>query len=701
MGTDVINQAGQIIDNWTTTLKTTESHPEQPISTIPLPAPGLLTPAIVPPQITPLNSAPTLPSNSPPPLLSSPIDVNFTPQTQSESRVSQADSLSSHHMSVFSETTPPNLPAIPRPSIESQSPTSGGSVPTIHQDENRQAIIVAEHLHIDPPVPQHSMMTRSKSGIVKPNPRYALLTTVDSSIPKEPRTVRQALAHPGWKRAMEEEIVALHKNETWTLVPRLPNMNVIGSKWVFKAKLKSDGTLDRLKARLVAKGFHQIDGKDFTETFSPVIKPGTIRLVLSIALVRKWQIRQLDVKNAFLHGHITEDLYMTQPSGMTDSQFPNYVCKLKRALYGLKQAPRAWFDRLSRFLISYGFVCSLADPSLFIFQSSKGMLALLIYVDDMLLTGSSAVLLDEFVQLLCKEFAMKDLGQLHHFLGIEVTHTSEGLFLNQFHYAFTLLDRFGMLDSKPMSTPLELRPPVTKAAASVDATIYRSMVGALQYLTLTRPDIAFSVNFVSQFMHDPTVLHMKFVHRILRYVKGTLEHGLHFTSNSTLTLQGFADADWAGCPVTRRSTTGYCTFLGSNLISWCAKKQHTVSRSSTEAEYRAMAHAAAELTWLTYLLQEFLVPLTVTPLLFCDNLSALYLTINPVFHARSKHIELDYHFVRERVAQGLLVTKYIPSTQQVADIFTKPIHKSALVPFRTKLRLQPRPSLRGDVSNHS
>ncbi|XP_037496966.1 uncharacterized mitochondrial protein AtMg00810-like [Jatropha curcas] len=257
---------------------------------------------------------------------------------------------------------------------------------------------------------------------------------------------------------------------------------------------------------------------------------------------------------------------------------------------------------------------------------------------------------------------MKDLGLLHHFLGIEVTHTADGLHLNQVHYALTLLDRFGMLDSKPMTTPLELKPPVTKAAASVDATLYRSIVGALQYLTLTRPDIAFAVNFVSQFMQDPTVVHMKFLHRIMRYVKGTLTHGLYFTSHSTMELHGFANADWAGCPVTRRSTTGYCTFLGSNLISWCAKKQHTVSRSSTEAEYRAMAHTAAELTWLTYMLKDFAIPLTSPSVLFCDNLSALYLTVNPVFHARSKHIELDYHFVRERVAQGNLVTKHVQFT---------------------------------------
>ncbi|PNX68147.1 hypothetical protein L195_g056008, partial [Trifolium pratense] len=202
---------------------------------------------------------------------------------------------------------------------------------------------------------------------------------------------------------MDEELEALHKNQTWKLVPRTPNLHVIGSKWVFKSKLKPDGSLDRLKARLVAKGYHQVDGVDYTETFSPVIKPGTIRLIITIALVQKWSIRQLDVKNAFLHGVLSENIYMEQPPGIIDLQYPNHVCKLQKALYGLKQAPRAWFDRFSSFLIDY---------------------------DDILLTGSTASLVSDFIQLLQSEFAMKDLGPLHHFLGIEILPTTDGLHLS-------------------------------------------------------------------------------------------------------------------------------------------------------------------------------------------------------------------------------------------------------------------------------
>ncbi|WKA13118.1 hypothetical protein VitviT2T_030450 [Vitis vinifera] len=218
---------------------------------------------------------------------------------------------------------------------------------------------------------------------------------------------------------MDEELEALHKNKTWVLVPRTLDMHVNGSKWVFKPKLKPDGSLDHLKACVVAKGYHQVDGLDYTETFSPVIKLGTIRMVITIALVKKWPIRQLDVKNAFLHGLISKDIHMEQPPRMADLKHPSHVCKLQKALYALKQAPRAWFDRFNDFLLKNGFFCSLANPSLFIFHSNLGTLILLLYVDDILLTGSFTALVSTFIQLFSSKFAMKDLGQIHHFLGIE------------------------------------------------------------------------------------------------------------------------------------------------------------------------------------------------------------------------------------------------------------------------------------------
>ena len=408
------------------------------------------------------------------------------------------------------------------------------------------------------------------------------------------------------------------------------------------------------------------------------------------------------MKNAFLHGLISETIYMEQPPGMADPHLPQHVCKLQHALYGLKQAPRAWFDRFSAFLLQYGFHCSLADPSLFIFHSDYGSLILLLYVDDILLTGTGDTLVANFITLLSQEFAMKDLGPAHHFLGIEISQTQSGLHLSQSHYARTILERADMVDCKPMSTPLEAKTTDSPNTPLMeDVSFYRGLVGSLQYLTLTRPDLSFSVNYVSQFMHAPTTAHLKMVRRILRYVKGTINNGLHFTSTTKLHLSAFSDADWAGCLTTRRSTTGYCVFLGHNLISWCAKKQHTISRSSTEAEYRAMANTTAELTWLTYILRDLHLPLISPPVLYCDNISALHMTINPVFHARSKHIELDYHFVREQVALGNLITNHIPASNQIADLFTKPVSKAALLRFQSKLCLQPRQRLREGISNNT
>ncbi|GKV45074.1 hypothetical protein SLEP1_g52197 [Rubroshorea leprosula] len=345
-------------------------------------------------------------------------------------------------------------------------------------------------------------------------------------------------------------------------------MHVIGSKWVFKTKLKADGTLERLKARFVAKGYNQVKGVDFSETFSPVIKPAIVRIVLSIAKVKGWDIRQLNVKNAFLHGKLQKPVYMAQPPGFSDPKNPNYICHLKRALYGLKQAPRAWFNRFSEFLLTFGFFCNIADPSLFVCHNAQGTIVLFLYVDDIILTGDNSHFLNEFIPQLSLEFAMKDMGPLHYFLGVEVQNDTHGLFLCQTRYAQKVLERAEMGDCKPIRTPMapKVKTPENNQPFH-DITLFRSIVRALQYLTFTRLDITYSVNYICQFMHQPSVYHFQLVKRVLRYIKGTLDYGIRICSQSNLDLYGFSDANWASCPSTRRSTTGFCTFLDSNCIS--------------------------------------------------------------------------------------------------------------------------------------
>ncbi|CAA7033179.1 unnamed protein product [Microthlaspi erraticum] len=452
---------------------------------------------------------------------------------------------------------------------------------------------------------------------------------------------------------------------TWSLVPRTEDMNVLSSKWVFTPKMKPNGELNKLKARLVAKGFEQEEGLDYLETYSHVIRTATIRMILDVATAKDWPIKQLDVSSAFLHGELKEPVFMFQPAGFEDPK--NQITK--------------------------------ADPSLFTYYKDGRSMALLLYVDDMLLTGSDSALLQDLLDCLNKRFSMKDLGKPHYFLGVEIESYDGGMFLHQTAYAKDILHHAAMSDCKLMPTPLPLELDTLSQEPFPEPTYFRSLAGKLQYLTITRPDIQYAVNFVCQRMHLPTVSDFLLVKRILRYVKGTLHMGLHIKKDREMRLHAFCDSDYAGCKDTRRSTTGFCTMLGSNLISWSAKRQQTVSKSSTEAEYRALTATAQEIMWLSYLLRDLRVEQPEATILKCDNLSAVYLSTNPALHSRSKHFDTDFHYIREQVALGMIETQHVPAVQQLADIFTKSLPRKAFLELRDKLGVAgpPTQSLRGNV----
>jgi histone deacetylase 1/2 len=382
---------------------------------------------------------------------------------------------------------------------------------------------------------------------------------------------------------------------------------------------------------------------------------------------------------------------MRQPPGYEDRLRPDYVCKLDKALYGLNQAPRAWYARLSTKLVALGFVASKSDMSLFIYRKRRVTVYMLIYVDDIIVASSSQAATDALLKDLSHEFALKDLGDLNFFLGIEVKKVDNGIVLSQAKYAQDILTRVGMVGCSGVATPLSSSEKITarqgKLLGPEDSTKYRSIVGALQYLTLTRPDISYAVNKVCQYLHAPTTVHLTAAKRILRYVKHTITVGLTFQQSSSMLVSAFSDADWAGDVDDRRSTGGFAVFFGPNLISWSAKKQSTVSRSSTEAEYKSVANATAEMIWVQSLLNELGVKLTQKPCLWCDNLGATYLSANPVFHARAKHIEIDFYFVRERVLKRQLEVRFISSRDQVADGFTKPLSVRAFEDFKHNLNL--------------
>ena len=543
------------------------------------------------------------------------------------------------------------------------------------------------------------MLTRSKNGIHKPK---AFLSDVLHEL--EPTTFKTAVTNPHWQEAMQKEIMALHANDTWSLVPYTEGMPLITSKWIFKTKYHSDGSIERHKARLVARGFQQTPGLDYTETYSPVIKPCTIRLVLTLAAHHNWDVQQIDINNAFLHGELKETVYMNQPQGFEDKQFPTHVCKLHKAIYGLRQAPRAWFDRLRTSLLRSGFINSKADTSLFFKRHHSKLLLILVYVDDILITGDDPALVHQLIKDLHFEFALKSLGSVNYFLGFEVFRNSTGIYLHQRKYVLDLLQSTHMLDSKPQDTPMcpSVKLSLDSGVPLEDPTPYRRIVGALQYLTMTRPDISFAVNKLSQYLKSPTTQHWSACKRVLRYLAGTSSLGLCFTRGVPLLLETFTDADWAGNIDDRRSTSGYLVFYGGNLISWSSKKQQVVARSSTESEYRSLALATSEIMWIQSLLTELQLPLSQPPVVWCDNLGASSLASNPVFHARTKHIEIDIHFVRDRVLANQLDVRYVESANQAADILTKPLPLPLFSHFRSKLQLRKPPcTLRGDVRTHA
>lgn len=504
---------------------------------------------------------------------------------------------------------------------------------------------------------------------------------------------KQATTHPGWVAAMRDELNSIYQNETWDLVPLPPGKKPISSKWVYKTKPALPGAAPRLKARLVARGFEQRQGIDFDEVFAPVVKWSTIRTLTARAAQLRQPIHHLDIKTAFLYGNLEEEVYMQQPEGFIKPGTEHLVCKLKKALYGLRQSPRAWYERIYQYLLSKGFKRSCSDQNMFSKGKGLNKILLVIYVDDLFITGGKHKDIRWLKRELNKEFDITDLGLVTRYLGVEFKGLPNGIFLNQTEFALQLLRDTGMTDCKSAHIPLPpgLQLSTDMSSPPTNSTDYCQIVGKLIFLTTTRPDIAFAVGLVSRFMSNPQQAHLTVVYHILRYIKKTATYGLLYSHNNTAPAQGFTDADWAACSETRRSTSGYCFLLAGSAITWQSKRQPTVAKSSTESEYISLSIGASEAVWLRRLLTELDFPSdtssssespphptidTIPPLsIYCDNQSALKLAKNPVFHARTKHIEVHFHFIREYVLRGDIHLHYIPTDSQPADIFTKPLSR--------------------------
>ena len=502
----------------------------------------------------------------------------------------------------------------------------------------------------------------------------------------EPKDIGHALSDANWVNSMHEELENFERNRVWELVEPPPNCRPIGTKWVWKNKEGEDGMVVRNKSRLVAQGFNQKEGIDYEETFAPVARLEAIRILLAFAVAKGFKLFQMDVKSAFLNGVIEEEVYVKQPPGFESTKYPHRVYKLHRALYGLKQAPRAWYGRLRGFLLSKGFVMGTVDKTLFLLKHGNDLLIVQIYVDDIIFGGSSHDLVAKFADDMSREFEMSMMGELQFFLGLQIKQVKDGTFVHQGKYTKDMLKKFGMNDSKPLSTPMSTTAVMDadEEGEPVDQKEYRSMIGSLLYLTATRPDIQFSVCLCARFQASPRTSHRQAVKRIFRYLQYSPDLGLWFSASSTLSLSGYSDADFAGCRLDRKSTSGTCQFLGSSLVSWSSRKQSSVAQSTTEAEYVAAASCCSQLLWISYTLSDFGEECSRIPLL-CDSTSAISVAKNPVLHSRTKHIEVRYHFLRDNVEKGKIVLSHVPTQDQIADIFTKPLDQATFTRLRGEL----------------
>jgi transposase InsO family protein len=508
----------------------------------------------------------------------------------------------------------------------------------------------------------------------------------------EPSSYEHALAGPQsehWYTSMQREIKQLEDQNTWQVVSQLPPGRVlIKGRWVFKLKRNPDHSIKEYKSRWVAKGFMQQEGIDYFETYAATLRSGTFRTVFALVAHYGWPLYQADITGAFLHSLLQDDIYMEAPHGFYSGQ----ICKLLKSLYGLKQAPYLWYQALAKALEALGFLCLNADHC--IFTNKDHDVFVLVFVDDLQITGPNTSAIDALRAGLKTKFALREFSA-QTFLGLQIERNPpENLLrLHQRPYAERILEELGFRDSKPVPTPM-LEQSLLPHEGNIDKTLqkwYRKVVGSLNHLaTYTRPDLGYAISCLSRHLQNPSKHHEAAAKRVLRYVNGTLGYGLtlQFRRNEPIAF-GYSDSDWAGDAETRRSTSGYAFFVAGGLVSWKARRQSIVTLSSTEAEYVALAEAFREAAWLRGLLTELgfdkssLEPLLVLE----DNQSTIHLTTNHANSNRTKHVDVRNHYCRQEFNLGHVDVQYVPTELQVADGFTKPLKAVKWQQFLSLLRL--------------
>ncbi|GJQ89074.1 putative ribonuclease H-like domain-containing protein [Tanacetum coccineum] len=474
----------------------------------------------------------------------------------------------------------------------------------------------------------------------------------------EPKTYKDALTQACWIEAMQEELNEFERLEVWELVPRPDKVMVITLKWIYKVKLDKLGSILKNKAQLVARGCRQEDGIDFEESFALIARLEAIRIFLAFAAHMNMVVYQMDVKTAFLNGNLREEVYVSQPDGFVDKDKPNHVYKLKKALYGLKQAPRTWYDMLSSFLISQDFSKGSVDPTLFIRRDSKELLLVQIYVDDIIFAASTPELCDLIAKIMCSKFKMSMMGKISFFLGLQISQSPRGIFVNQSKYALESLKKYGFDSCDPLDTPMveKFKLDEDKEGKAVDPLHYRGMIDTLLYLTASRPDLEFAICMCARYQARPTKKHFNTVKRIFRYLKGTVNRGLWYLKDSSIAQTAFADGDHAGCQDTR-------------------------------PEYIALSGCCAQILWMRSQLTDYGFGFNKIPM-YCDNKSAIALCCNNVQHSRSKHIDIKFHFIKEHVENGVIKLYFVNTEYQLADIFTKALGRERIEFLINKLGMR-------------
>lgn len=577
---------------------------------------------------------------------------------------------------INSLTAPAAAPAAAPPAIASAAPMLAHA-PADMPEMEVKATPSSEPAPEAPPPVRHS--TRANRGVPSSKHKndYFIFLTMEGH---EPTSYREAIDSDDtadWKVAMQREIDALHKNNTWVLVERPTDRKVLKGKWVYRIKLKEDGTVSKYKARWVVKGFMEVPGLDYDETFAPVPQLKSLRILLALAALKGLKLHQLDVTSAFLNGEIDKEIYVEQPEGYGDGT--GRVCLLKKSLYGLKQAPRIWNCDLDQTLAALGLKQCRTDPCVYVQRSDGKLLILLVYVDDTVILYDDANALQSVVHHLQAAYDVQVCGELKWILGQNVTNTADAITVDQSLYVSKLLAKFGMADCTPVATPAVEAAPATENEQQADISAYRSQVGSLLHATnCTRVDLAFATSYVSRFMSNATRQQEVAVKRILRYLKGHPIAALKFNKSENpdlaqVQLIGYSDASWGNDYATARSMSGYVFLINGAPVSWKSKLQPVTALSSTEAEYVALSAAAMEATWIRMFLEELGFAQEEPTTIHIDNQSAIAIAENPIHHARTKHINIKIHHVRDLIQDGTIRLQWCPTGDMVADIFTKPL----------------------------